>query len=217
MTPSPPKPQLHLGENFHFSFGFKTGSLNLNLSDPESLPETPQAGIYDDERPISGIFTGGSIREFRTVLTAVWQYRGQLISAGGGIFNLQVGNPGEDATKGQSRASMHLNGITSEISVLRKFSGYGYTKGTLHIDGFVDGELQRRYLIRSDGTLISSPASLGSGYRLSISGEYLFNTSMGFSVGATLGLEYGLLQFEKTNGATSIYGITYGLSAVLRI
>ena len=210
-------PALSLGENFHLRFGYLTGNLNLNLANPNSLAETPQAGIYDDDRPISGIFSGGGVREFRTTLSFLVPLSGQLISIGAGLFNSQIGNPGKEMRKGPSRANLHLNGIALEASVMKKASRFGYTRATVSMDSMLDGELERRYLLRSDGAYRTVTSPLKSGLRMTVTGEYILNASAGFSIGLGFGLEYGTFQFDDTDSSSSLYGINYGMSVVLRI
>ena len=49
-------PELSFDENFHLSIAYNSGSFNLNLADPSALVTEPQAGIYEDNKPASGIF-----------------------------------------------------------------------------------------------------------------------------------------------------------------
>lgn len=212
-----PPQGLTLGENFHLRFAYTTGSVNLNLADPSNLNEKPQAGIYDDDRPVSGIFSGGGVREFRTTLAMLVPIRGQLFSFGAGLVNSQIGDPGAEMSKGPSRASLHINALALEASVMNKVSKFGYTKAGIAIDNMLDGELERRYLLRNDGTYRTITSPLESGIRMGFTGEYIVNASAGFSVGFGFGLEYGTFTFKNTEGTTSLYGINYGMSLVLRI
>ncbi len=222
--PIPPKPEsseptkkLTFSENFHLSFQYNSGTFNLNLADPNSLDIEPQSGLYEDGKPVSGIFSGGGLREFRTSLSLLWPFKSQLYSTGIGLSNLELGSPGPHMTKGSSSTSLHINAFTTEFAVLKKIPDFGYTVGSINFDTLIDGRLRSQYLIRSDGSTATIENSLESGYKIGIKGEYHLNFSAGLSIGINGGLQYGVLKVKNYMGKSSLFGFSYGMNLLLLI
>ena len=209
--------KLTFSEKFHVFMVYNNGSLNLDLGAPKTLPETPQSGLYSDNSPASGSFSGGSMREFRSVLALLFTRRKQLFHAGIGLSNTELGKPGPDLTKGLASTSLHINSLSTEISVLRKIPRFGYTKGTLVLDTMIDGRIRTEYDTNADGSTAIIDSKLKSGFKLSITGEYHINITEGLSIGMNTGIQYGVITFDNRKNTSSLYGLTYGLAILLRI
>ncbi|SMF32729.1 hypothetical protein [Pseudobacteriovorax antillogorgiicola] len=213
----PPRGTLTFAENFHVFLVYNNGSLNLDLGDPDSLPETPQSGLYSDNAPASGSFFDGSVREFRSVLALLFSRRQQLFHVGIGLSNMELGKPGPDLTKGRAKTNLHINSLSTEIAVLKKIPKFGYTKGTVILDTMIDGRIRTQYDTTADGATAIVDSQLKSGFKLAIGGEYHINITEGLSLGVNAGIQYGIMSFDNRKKTSSLYGLSYGLACLLRI
>ena len=150
-------------------------------------------------------------------MSMLWPYRRQLFSAGFGLSNMELGSPGPNMSKGVSSTSFHINSLVGEFAVLKRINRFGYTKGTISLDAMIDGRLRTQYRIRTDGSTATIENSLSNGYKLGIGGEYHFNLMAGLSIGINAGLQYGILQIKNYSGKSSLFGLNYGMSLLLRI
>ena len=208
---------LTFGENFHFSIAYNLSSLTLDLSEPSSLPVTPQSGLYPDQAPASGTFAGGDAHEIRSILGLLFSKSQQLFHIGLGLSHFEIGRSGAQLKKGSSSANLHMNALTTELAIIRKLPRIGYVKGVVALDTMIDGRLRNTYDTASGGSSAILDQRLTSGFRMTIGGEYHFNITSALSVGLQASLFYGTMSFEERSQQSSLYGISYGLLSLLRI
>lgn len=210
-------------ERFHISLQYGTGSLDLEVDGQRTLEQEPTSGIYEDNAPVNGSYTGGRLFYNRTSLSYLFQRGGRTYFLGLGLENLELGKSGSPLTKsGGTEASFQLNSLITEFGAIRNFSSLSHAKASISVDTVLDGKLRSRYMVRAASTSGAGRYAViedhvASGFRLGIQGGYYINMSPGLSTGVTVNAQYGILNFRERQESSAIFGYELGLCFLLKI
>ncbi len=210
-------------ERFHISLQYGTGSLDLEIDGQRALEQEPASGIYEDNAPVNGSYTGGRLFYNRSSLSYLFSRGGRTYFVGLGLENLELGKAGSPLVKnGGTEASFQLNSLITEFGAIRNFSSLSHAKASISIDTVLDGKLRSRYLLRSASQSSSARYAViedhvASGFRLGIQGGYFVNMTPGLSTGLTVNAQYGILNFRERQKPSAIFGYELGLSFILKI
>lgn len=209
--------------NFQLTINYGTGSLTLETNGKRNLTRPANTEAYEDGQPVSGTYAEGSVKQLRTIASAILPLRNRTYMLGLGLENLDIGVGGTPMSKtGGTEGSLHMSSVVFEAGALRSFNRWGQALVSVSYDHTLGGKLRSRYQAQTAraGTTSSFATvedQIQSGSRLTIAGNYQFHLLPGFAMGLFTAAQYGVIRFEDRKEASSIYGYTLGLSLLLKI
>ncbi len=206
---------------FQLSVSYGFPKFTLDVGGTRTLSKAADLDAYEDQKPISGTFKGGSSLATRTVASVLFGQKENNFSLGFGLENLELGLR-DRMTKSPSQASFELNSLILEGGVQKNMNRWGQTSLRISLTQGLSGKLQTRYLAYptyqdSPSTYVSIYDSIKTASRLGISGQYLFYLAPAFAAGLYTSADYGTVAFEDRNTKSMIFGYNWGFTVLLRM
>ena len=209
-------------ESYQFQIAYKVGNLSAEIAGDRALEETPQAAVYEDNQPVTGTFSGGSVSQIRSSLSSISSTLEKARQFWGlGVDNLTAGTTSNPMEKsGGSTATLQITSLYLHYGILKDINKYSQVSAQVAYDHMMFGKFRSRYLINSGGGTQNYGVIedyLTSGYKLSISGNYLLNINSGLGFGMVAGIQIGKYKLESRSEDSAISGFNFGLTTVLRL
>ncbi len=215
-APAPMTAQFQLGISYSYP------KFNMDVGGTRTLTKSPDLGAYEDSLPVSGTFKGGSSLALRTVASFLFGRHENNLSLGFGLESLELGVKERMSKGGPSSASFQANSFVIEGGVQRSVSRWTQTVLRLGLAQGLSGKLHTRYVTSSSfgdsvGGYASIDDSLKTATRLSISGQYLFNIMPSLALGLQTSAEYGIVSFQARDTKSTLFGYSWGFTALMRL